>query len=445
MTPKRFRLPVAGFLVALMMVMAASLDAEEIIPAGQTGSVEFNKLYEAILQDAGISYDMKVLPTNRKRRMFVEGEILIDCCTAKSWRNRPEEIAVQLNSREFIRSAEHYFFHRDRDAEIKSIEDLKRFSIAVVRGYVYRQEQFFGPRVAVADIAEMMRIVAAKRADIGIINPYDFRRRIKNTGLPLRMGGEHEASNLVIRVHKSRPDLLARINKVIDSYLAEDRIIKQLGPIEGVRADLIRAGRAGSAGFEAVWNAVLEDTGLNVSVVNAPQARKRMLFSSGAFALDCCSIPQWRTKPEEQEVQLFSDVIFETKERYVTRVGSGIDILHVDELKNYRVAAVRGYSYPFEDKFGIAVLANSIEDVLELVEIGRAQIAIISEIDFRRSMAQTPRQLQMGTINSRAQLRARIHRNYANLLPVLNASIAKLKDTGRLNLLLDQSSELPLP
>jgi len=425
--------------IVLMLFASHRALSEDRIPVGQTNSVEFNTLYQAILDDAGINYNMLVIPTNRKRRMFVAGEILIDCCTAKVWRTRPEEIASQLNSREFIKSAEHYVFHKNNDIEIHSVDQLKRHRIAIVRGFVYKQQDYFGEVLETTDLDEMLRVVAAGRAEVGIINPYDFRRRMKTSPLPLRLGSEHEASSLVIRVHKSRPELLQRINAVIDQYLAEGRILKQIGPLSAGQERLIQAGQGGSAGFRSVWQAILEDTGLNVQIINAPQARKRMLFSSGIFALDCCSVPAWRTLPEEEDVQLYSDVIYETHERYITLRGAGIDITDPIQLKGYRVAAVRGYNYPFEHLFGVTVLGNSIEDVLELVSAGRAQVAIVSETDFLMSMAKTARPLEMGEVNAVAALRARVHKDYADLLPMLNRSIAKLKETGRIEALVKRA------
>jgi ABC-type amino acid transport substrate-binding protein len=425
----------AGF--CLLLFLTVSAGAAQPVKVGQTSSAEFFRLYEAILGDAGIEFEMIVAPPQRKRRMFVDGEILIDCCSAIRWRQDREEIAVQLNSRTFINSAEHYFYHLESNAVVKSREDLTKYRFAIVRGFSYRDDDTFGSVVGAQDIQEMMAVVARGRADVGMINPYDFRRRMQKQPLPLRLGNAHEQSPLVIRVHKSRPDLLERINKVIDEYLATDRVIQSIGPINNSERRLMRAGRATSVGFRRVWSVLLAKTGLNVQVVNAPQSRKRMLFASGALVLDCCSIPEWRRLPEEEAVQLYSDVIVETRERYIVKTGSEVTISEVEDLGRYRVAAVRGFSYSFSEHFGTTVLAGSIDGVLDLVAAGRAQIAIVSETDFEQSIKSRPRPLEMRGINARAQLRARVHRDYAYLLPALNGAIAELAAAGKVEELLN--------
>jgi len=203
-----------------------SVEAVDKIVVGQTDSIEFDKLYEAILAEAGIDYEVLLVPTARKRRMFVEGKIVIDCCAAVAWRKRPEEIAVQLHSKVFLHSAEHYFFHRDSDADIKTIQDLKRHRLAIVRGFTYKHEQTFGETLKTTSIDEMMTVVALGRAQVGIINPYDFQRRLAKTPRPLRLGIQHEASPLTIRVHKKKANLLPRINAAIDRFLADGTIEK---------------------------------------------------------------------------------------------------------------------------------------------------------------------------------------------------------------------------
>lgn len=214
--------PVAGF------QESRSAKASEKIIVGQTDSIEFDAIYEAILKEADIDYEMMVVPSARKRRMFVEGKIVIDCCAAVAWRQKPEEIAVQLHSKTFIQSAEHYFYHADSDITVSDHKDLKNFRLSIVRSYVYRGDRYFKNVVPANDIAQMMTLVSLKRAELGIINPYDFQRRMEKHPMPLRLGGQHEASSLTIRVHKSRAELLPRINAVIDRYLAEGLIDDKL-------------------------------------------------------------------------------------------------------------------------------------------------------------------------------------------------------------------------
>lgn len=222
-----------GFLGCVLAI--GSVTAEDKIRVGQTDSIEFDKLYEAILTEAGINFEMVVVPTARKRRMFADGKILIDCCTAIEWRKRPKEIAVQLHSKPFFHSAEHYFFKTGSNVEIASHQDLKQYRLAIVRGFTYRNEESFGAVLKTTNIDEMMILVALGRAHVGLINPYDFNRRLASNPRPLRLGGQHEASPLRIRVHNSRADLLPRINAVIETFLSDGTIEKLQGRLDTLR------------------------------------------------------------------------------------------------------------------------------------------------------------------------------------------------------------------
>jgi hypothetical protein len=209
------------------------ITAQEKVLVGQADSPVFADIYEIVLKDAGIDYQFVVLPTARKRRMFVDGKILIDCCAAIGWRTRPKEIATQLNSNTFIRSAEHYFYHVDKNREVSSLEDLKNFRFAKVRGYVYQFEQYFGDVIEASTVEETMKLVALKRADVSLSNVYDFKHRLAEIPMPLRLGGKYEDSLLVIRVHKKAAELLPRINAAISKLKAEGHIMRALDPAAG--------------------------------------------------------------------------------------------------------------------------------------------------------------------------------------------------------------------
>jgi len=68
--------------------------------------------------------------------------------------------------------------------------------------------------------------------------------------------------------------------------------------------------------------------------------------------------------------------------------------------------------------------------VFSLLEAGRAQVAIIGKVDFQVRMKAQPRALEIGGIESRNGLRIRVHKTRADLLPRINAAIARLKAQG---------------
>jgi hypothetical protein len=51
-------------------------------------------------------------------------------------------------------------------------------------------------------------------------------------------------------------------------------------------------------------------------------------------------------------------------------------------------------------------------------------------------MEARPRAVELGGINLRAQLRARVHASRADLLPIINQAIERLRSTGQIEALL---------
>jgi len=191
--------------------------------------------------------------------------------------------------------------------------------------------------------------------------------------------------------------------------------------------------------FDRVWRAILTEAGIPFKTTKVVQGRRRRMFVDGFITLDCCFNPSWRNRAEEQVVQLFTDSFHVTEIRYVFKKGNVIPIPSPEHLKNLRFAIVRGFTYTLEDYFGETIAARFPGDALRLVELGRAQLTEASRVQFEFDMAKTPRNLELGDISSYTNLHARVHISRADLLPRLNAAIAKLKKNGRIREILNAS------
>lgn len=190
-----------------------------------------------------------------------------------------------------------------------------------------------------------------------------------------------------------------------------------------------------SPAFDPAWKAILAASGIDYKMITVPHGRKRRSFIEGIILLDCCAAPEWRQLPDEQAIQLFSDSFHETEERYIFRTGDEMPIERPGQLRHLRVAVVRGFNYTLEDYFGVRVTGRDIDDVLNLIEMGRAHVGIISTTDFKLRMKKKPRNLTLGGINFRAALRIRVHNSHPELLPKINHAIATLKNNGRMQAL----------
>ena len=180
------------------------------------------------------------------------------------------------------------------------------------------------------------------------------------------------------------------------------------------------------------WQAILDEAGIDYKTTIVMQGRRQRMFIDGLLTLDCCFNPSWRNQPEEQEIQLFTDSFYTMEVRYVFKKGQVVPVPSPEHLKNMRFAAVRGFTYNHQEYFGEVIDAQYPGDAMRLVELGRAQLTEISTAQFKFEMLKKPRNLELGDLSAKTAMHARVHRSRAELLPRLNAAIARLKKTGRI-------------
>ncbi|NVJ99696.1 MAG: transporter substrate-binding domain-containing protein [Alphaproteobacteria bacterium] len=435
------RVSLSGTLKAFLFFVAAFVAggaafATDVIRAGQSDSVEFDRVWGAILDEAGLSVDVVTMPHARKRSAFVAADIVLDCCMSPVWRKRPDEEAVQLFSDAFYESPEHYVFARDASWNLDT--DAASLRFAKVRGFSYQLNHDFGTTIDAADIEAVLDMVAQGEADVGIINRQDFERRMRLKPRALALGPVHFVADLRVRIHNSRADLVEPINAAIAKLRNAGRIAEILHETETERAgrghygNVIMAGRSDTTGFQIIWREILADAGIRAFFVEAPQQRKRRMFVSGNILLDCCAADFWRDQKEEQEVQLWSDPFFETKEQYVFAAGKVQSIEGPADLKKMRVAVVRGFSYVGSDQFGAIVQGRDTADILALLKAGRADVGILSNVDFHALTKDRPGEFELDGVRVLAPQRIRVHKTQAHLLEPINQAIANLKAQNRI-------------
>lgn len=191
-------------------------------------------LFREIMRRAEIPVKLIPTPKLRVRRYFETGKSVLSCCDNPAWRRRPMELTVQLFSDPFYRTNDIFVFPADIAKPIKNLRELSGLQVATVRGYGYQGEEWFGERIDFADEKNILRAVSAKRIDIGIVNEDVVRYWSKTNPDSISSGGIHDSASLHIRVHRSRNDLLERINTAIGEIIADgtrDRIIA--GYLEG--------------------------------------------------------------------------------------------------------------------------------------------------------------------------------------------------------------------
>ena len=110
--------PLRFICIALLLGISSVARAGEPVTASRLGDSVFRDVWHAILDEAGIKATLVAAPRDVRRDMFVRGELVLDCCSAEAWRNRPEEIETQLWSQPFFYTVDHLILRAGREYEI---------------------------------------------------------------------------------------------------------------------------------------------------------------------------------------------------------------------------------------------------------------------------------------------------------------------------------------
>ncbi|WP_028865888.1 substrate-binding periplasmic protein [Psychromonas aquimarina] len=202
-----------------------------------------------ILNDIMLQLDLRIVfslaadqpfPLKRAQKRFKEGHVQIECCVNEAWRSSEEQVEVSLWTDPVMTVEEVLIFPVGKPFEFNKYEDLQGKVISTVRGYGYVGSEFFIRSDSGDNISQIQK-VALERADAGIIDRtalfYALKnsRILKDRGLEIEIGPVINRSELKVRVHISRPELLVPINaainkmkqdgtiqKIIDSYISND-------------------------------------------------------------------------------------------------------------------------------------------------------------------------------------------------------------------------------
>lgn len=175
------------------------------------------------------------LPVKRAKIAFLKGTIQLECCVNPAWRDSKEDSEVSLWSDTVINAQEILIFPKGKRFVFEALKDLKGKQLATILGYGYVGDEFF-ERYDVLKNTSLLKMVAANRVDGSIIDHLEYRYAISSyqelvgAADNIDLGPVINESELKIRVHRSRADLLAPLNQAITDMKMEgviDRIVKK--------------------------------------------------------------------------------------------------------------------------------------------------------------------------------------------------------------------------
>ena len=115
---------------------------------------------------------------------------------------------------------DHLIYRSDKPIHAANPNDLTAYTVAIVKGYSFPDYQHFGEILEAGSIHEAFQMVVDGRADLTVANNQDFYLQMRLYGYPLVLGDVHSENILRARVHKSRADLLGRLNSAITQLKA---------------------------------------------------------------------------------------------------------------------------------------------------------------------------------------------------------------------------------
>ncbi len=201
----------------------------------------------------------------------------------------------------------------------------------------------------------------------------------------------------------------------------------------------LTVGRSDHSVFKSVWVAVLEEAEIDFIEREARANIRRFWFVENDIQLDCCSIPEWRSRPMELATQIYTNPIFYSLQFFIHHEDTSIMYQQPSDLSLYRVAVIKGHTHMHEEHFGSSVEVDGFEELFKAIADGRADIASVNEQEFRFQMGRKAWPIVRGPIFHHLPLRARVRKEHADLVPRLNEAIARLKRSGRIDGLIGQA------
>lgn len=161
-----------------------------------------------------------------------------------------------------------------------------------------------------------------------------------------------------------------------------------------------------------------------------PQARIRMYLKIGTLDVEPGIDPEWRKEQGEEEVSVYSDVLFSSEEVLIYNPGQFRNAPDAIELMtDYRPCKLLGFNELEATKDTRSL--TSEDQLLELIRLKRCDWAIFP-LDVLKSK---PSYGQIAHTNPVANydLRLRLHKKDADYLPMINMAIRSMKVNGELS------------
>lgn len=166
-----------------------------------------------------------------------------------------------------------------------------------------------------------------------------------------------------------------------------------------------------------------------------PVKRAKLLFKAGDIQIECCINMAWRDDPEEQAVNLWSDTVMFAEEMLIFPKGKPFPYSDIEDLKGKQLATILGYGYIGDEYF---VRNDTVKNtsLIQMVAAGRVDGGFMDTLEYAyvvkhiATMRNVEEFIESGPIINRSELKIRVHRSRAELIPMINQALAEMHADG---------------
>jgi ABC-type amino acid transport substrate-binding protein len=182
---------------------------------------------------------------------------------------------------------------------------------------------------------------------------------------------------------------------------------------------------------------VMQLADIQAKHVELPAKRTVKYLHLGHIDFDVISL-EWLSQTEKQNPQfIYSDSLFTIEEYLVSLKNNVTNWQQLEAIKNKPVGTILGYYY-YDDNHFKRVDFSSEKQLIEALKLKRIEVVILDKLPALYWAQQFNADIDFGALHSLGNLKIRLRAEHQALLPKINMAIDELKQSGRLDAIINK-------
>jgi len=187
---------------------------------------------------------------------------------------------------------------------------------------------------------------------------------------------------------------------------------------------------------------IMDHAGIKTEKVMLSTKRAMIAFNTGKLDFDFFSA-SWLPPGEPHGDFAFSHPILTVTEYFITLPEKKLEYENVDNIYGKPVGTISGYVYYDDERFDRLDFQSESTLLLALGK-KRIDVIIMEETVSRYWSAKHKIDIAFGPIHTQGDLAIRVHTRHLDKLPKINAAIDHLRETGKIQAVLDKYADFSL-